>query len=179
MTRLPNQYQASLKEKKYIEGIAVIISCGKLPAMNFCGVLPLRFTGTALFLYIYINCVANHWLDFSAVYVKNKPLKEKKIFLGKFKYKFHNDNLRPRSRDKKNSAFYVFMQPTIFLATRNIYVTRCCIHLGIRANCRKNAAQPVSRHTYLLYSRFGPTTLYVHRLTTRSACPPGLAGSRL
>jgi hypothetical protein len=26
---------------------------------------------------------------------------------------------------------------------------------------------------------YGPTTLYLHRLMTRSACPPGLAGSRL
>jgi hypothetical protein len=25
----------------------------------------------------------------------------------------------------------------------------------------------------------GATTLYLHRLMTRSACPPGLAGSRL
>ncbi len=28
-------------------------------------------------------------------------------------------------------------------------------------------------------ARFWSTTLYLHRLTTRSACPPGLAGSRL
>jgi hypothetical protein len=26
---------------------------------------------------------------------------------------------------------------------------------------------------------YHPTTLYLHRLMTRSACPPGLAGSRL
>ncbi len=32
---------------------------------------------------------------------------------------------------------------------------------------------------YVPFCRFLPTTLYLHRLMTRSACPPGLAGSRL
>jgi len=40
-----------------------------------------------------------------------------------------------------------------------IYCTAC--------NCR------------ILLLQCGPTTLYLHRLMTRSACPPGLAGSRL
>ncbi len=30
-----------------------------------------------------------------------------------------------------------------------------------------------------VFTQTAPTTLYLHRLTTRSACPPGLAGSRL